>query len=146
MYYILWSYHWKCRLCVYYFQNLLQDPGFQKCHQEKKTASKTIVKTKIRPQNTYTHRAANSWFGVLTWPELVLNLYSLKPGLFVTLGDLLGVSDGATIIHDTGFSATHVRKRISLKSLWNEEGKKLRSNQKITVYGSWWQRIGSTEN
>jgi len=38
----------------------------------------------------------------------VLNLYSLKPGLLETPGDLLGVNDGATIIHDTGFSATQI--------------------------------------
>jgi len=44
----------------------------------------------------------------LTWPEFVLNLYSLKPGLLDTPGDLLGVNDGATIIHDTGFSATQI--------------------------------------
>lgn len=41
---------------------------------------------------------------ILTWPEFVLNLYSLSPGLLDTPGDLLGVNDGATIIHDTGFS------------------------------------------
>jgi hypothetical protein len=40
----------------------------------------------------------------------VLNLYSLKPGLLETPGDLLGVNDGATIIHDTGFSATQMAK------------------------------------
>lgn len=45
---------------------------------------------------------------ILTWPEFVLNLYSLKPGLLDTPGDLLGVNDGATIIHDTGFSATQI--------------------------------------
>lgn len=38
----------------------------------------------------------------------MLNLYSLKPGLLDTPGDLLGVKDGVTIIHDTGFSATQI--------------------------------------
>lgn len=41
---------------------------------------------------------------VLTCPVWTLNLYNLRPGLFDTPGDLLGVNDGAIIIHDTGTS------------------------------------------
>lgn len=40
---------------------------------------------------------------ILTWPVSVSNLYNRIAGLFEPIPDLVGVTDGAIIIHETGF-------------------------------------------